>query len=71
VVTLSTKGRLDIATHVQVSPSAENGLAETSFVKCEQIMTVSKERLQQRIGALSNAHMATVDAAIKRALSLL
>ncbi|MBA4397638.1 MAG: growth inhibitor PemK [Syntrophus sp. (in: bacteria)] len=44
VLTISTKGKA-VPFHVSVKPSEENGLKETSFVKCEQILTISKVRL--------------------------
>jgi len=69
VATMSTAGR-QIPTHVEVLPSNENGLRELSYVKCEQLLTVSKGRLRDRIGALSPGLMANVDVAIKRVLFL-
>lgn len=41
---MSTKGRT-IPFHVPVEPSELNGLRETTHVKCEQVLTVSKARL--------------------------
>lgn len=69
VATLSTKGR-DIPIHVKVDASQANGLAETSYVKCEQVMTISKERLQRHIGSLYSGTMSRVDEALKLALGL-
>lgn len=69
VAAISTKGRL-IPAHVQVQPSAQNGLAATSYVKCEQLQTVSKERLDQYIGELDSADMARVNHALKTVLAL-
>ena len=45
VVAVSTKGR-DIPFHVRLEPSHKNGLSEVSYVKCEQVLTISKDRLQ-------------------------
>lgn len=69
VAAVSTQGRA-IASHVPIAPSASNGLASPSFVKCEQIQTVSKARLMQRIGVLEAADMSRVDAALKKVLAL-
>jgi mRNA interferase MazF len=69
VAAVSTKGR-QIPTHVEVSPSSSNGLSQDSFVKCEQILTISKARLLGQIGTLSKENIARVDASIKRALDL-
>ena len=69
VAAVSTQGRA-IATHVPVAPSRANGLSAPSFVKCEQIQTVSKARLTRRLGVLEPAALAQVDAALKKALAL-
>ena len=44
VLTISTRG-LPVATHVRLVPDRHNGLREPSWVKCEQILTISKDRL--------------------------
>lgn len=64
VLTVSTKGRV-VPFHVSVEPSEENGLREKSFVKCEQILTVSKERLIRRVGCLDEEIMEAVAVAIR------
>ncbi len=69
VLTLSTKG-LDVATHVRLDPDRTNGLRETSWVKCEQILTISKDRLMAWWGTVSAPDLRKVEAATKTALSL-
>lgn len=69
VVAVSTKGR-QVTSHVLVQPSTTNGLAETSFVKCEQVQTVSKERLVKRIGMLDATVMDLVAAALRTTLGI-
>jgi len=70
VVTISTKGR-SIPLHVRVRPSRRNGLTKTSFVKCEQILTISKERLSESpIGRLDPDELRAVDAALRLSLAL-
>ncbi len=70
VVTVSKTGR-EIPTHVQVPQTLENGLWEPlSYVKCEQLLTISKDRLGRRLGRLTDAQVAQVSAALKRVLSL-
>jgi len=69
VLTLSTKG-LPVATHVQIEPDAQNGLQETSWVKCEQVLTVSKDRLEACWGAISNKDLIMVESAVKLALGM-
>ena len=69
VAAVSTRGRL-IPSHVDVAPSAQNGLSALSYVKCEQVQTVSKDRLQQKIGELDVPDLARVDQALKKVLAL-
>ena len=56
--------------HVRVPTTAQTGLARESTVMCEQLMTVSKDRLLRYIGALPADLMAQVDAALKVSLAL-
>jgi mRNA interferase MazF len=65
VLAVSTKGK-PVPFHVLMEPDNINGLAEVSFVKCEQILTVSKERLVKKLGAVGAEEMQKV----KRAVSL-
>ena len=70
VVTVSKTGR-DVPTHVQVPQSPGNGLWEPlSYVKCEQLLTISKDRLGRRLGRLTEAQTEQIAAALRRVLSL-
>jgi mRNA interferase MazF len=69
VAAVSTRGR-PIPSHVAIQPSPQNGLSAPSYVKCEQIQTVSKERVIQRIGELDDRDIARVDQALKKVLAL-
>lgn len=69
VLTLSTKG-LPVATHVQVEPDPRNGLRQTSWIKCEQVLTISKDRLEACWGTLSNGDLLRVEAAVVLALGM-
>ncbi len=46
--------------HVQVSPP-EGGLFMTSYIRCENIRSASKERLRQYLGAVSPRAIAEVE----------
>lgn len=70
VLALSTSGRPDVPTHVEVAPSRANGLAETSFVKVEQIFTIARTRLDGYLGTLEPGLLAKVDAALGEVLGL-
>jgi mRNA interferase MazF len=70
VVAVSTKG-LNIPLHVPIRKSRHNGLRADSFVRCEQVLTISKSRLIARpFGRLSDAEMSSVEEAIKASLGL-
>ena len=69
VLTLSTKGRA-VAAHVEITPDPQNGLREVSWVKCEQILTISKERLVECWGHLSSKDLLRVETAVRTVLSL-
>jgi len=69
VVAVSTKGR-DVPTHVAVEPDPDNGLSRASYVKCEQVLTISKGRLKRRLGRLESRAMERVNAALRVSLAL-
>ena len=50
--------------NVQVTPP-EGGLERPSIIKTSQILTISKERLEKRLGSLSQKRMDKVDRASK------
>jgi mRNA interferase MazF len=55
--------------NVRIKPP-EGGLERPSIIKTSQILTISKERLEKRLGSLSQKRMDEVDGAIKLSLSL-
>ena len=59
----------DYPMNVRIRPP-EGGLERPSIIKTSQILTISKERLEKRIGSLSQERMDEVDGAIKLSLSL-
>lgn len=69
VVAISTKGK-PVPFHVAVKPGRGNGLSEPSFVKCEQVLTVAKERLVRRLGAVSEELLGQVGRAVKLVMEL-
>ncbi len=64
VVTVSTKGR-DVPFHVPLKVSETSGLSRPSFAKCEQILTISKERLESRLGRVTPEELAQVTAGLR------
>lgn len=55
--------------NVELRPP-EGGLTGPSIIKASQILTISKQRLERRLGSLSNNRINEVDRAIKLSLSL-
>jgi mRNA interferase MazF len=58
-----------VRTHVPVSPP-EGGLAVPSFVKCEDVRSLSIDRLIRPMGTLSIATMAMVEDRLRLLLGL-
>jgi len=56
--------------NVGINPQ-EGGLDYPSIIKTSQILTIAKERLEKRLGRLSENKMNDVDKAIKLSLALL
>ncbi len=52
-----------LPTHIEL-PSSQYGLARDSVILLEQIRTLDKRRLKERIGELNDATMSKVDQAI-------
>lgn len=69
VVAVSTKGR-PVPFHIMLEATLQSGLSESSYAKCEQLITISKERLGERIGQVSPEEQAAVDKALRLTLSL-
>lgn len=55
--------------HVEVNPP-EGGLRTKSFIKCEDVRSVSKERLSEPWGRVSQATMAAVEDRLRILLNL-
>jgi mRNA interferase MazF len=69
VVTVSRSGR-DVPSHVLIEPTPANGLRDRSYAKCEQILTVSKDRLADHIGDVTPEVMDRIAQAMKRILAI-
>ena len=70
VVAISSKGK-PVPTHVHIRPSTQNGLKRESFVKCEQLLTISKWRLIGKPwGHLDDVDIDRINHALKLTLAL-
>ncbi len=65
---LTTRAK-GIPFHVEVNPP-EGGLKEKSFIKCEDVRSVAKERLSRRLGSVSQATLAAVEDRLRILLNL-
>jgi len=68
VLPITTKAK-HIPFHVEMRPP-EGGLKSTSYIKCEDVRSVAKERLTRRLGAISTATQAAVDDRVRILLGL-
>jgi mRNA interferase MazF len=68
VLPVTTRER-GIPLHVRIEPP-EGGVRETSFVQCEDIRSVSRERLIERWGAVFPETLARTEGALRVLLEL-
>ncbi len=65
---LTTRAK-GVPSHVPIRPP-EGGVRQASYIKCEDVRSVSKERLSQRWGAVSPATLAAVEERLRLLLGL-
>jgi len=63
VLAISTTGK-PVPFHVTLKPNRSNGLTEASFIKCEQVLTVAKDRLVKKLGIVSEEELQQVKRAV-------
>jgi len=68
VVPLTTRAK-GIPWHVPVEPP-EGGLEQKSFIKCEDVRSVAKERLTRRLGMVSAETLVAVEDRLRILLGL-
>ena len=67
VLAISTKGK-PVPFHIALKPNRSNGLTQASFVKCEQVLTVTKERLVRKLGAIGEGDLQQINRAVRLVL---
>lgn len=70
VATLTSKKKKYLPTHVFIKKDSCNGLEYNSIVELEQIRTIDKKRLENKVGRLSEEDLDKVLEAIKTSLAL-
>jgi mRNA interferase MazF len=68
VLPITTKAK-HVPFHVEMRPP-EGGLKSMSYIKCEEVRSVAKERLTRRLGAISTVTQAAVDDRVRILLGL-
>lgn len=58
-----------IPSHVAV-PAGEGGLRQNSFIKCEEIRCVSRDRLNRSLGRIGKSYLQQVEVRMKLILGL-
>ena len=61
---LTSRGKKELPTHVQLHMNEVNGLSKDSIVLLEQIKTIDKKRIKERIGKLSDEEISEVKEAL-------
>ncbi|MCI0489571.1 MAG: type II toxin-antitoxin system PemK/MazF family toxin [Blastocatellia bacterium] len=69
IVVPVTSRKKGIPSHVEITPP-EGGLNVQSFVKCEDVRSISKERLLQRWGVVSSKTTTAVEDRLRILLAL-
>ena len=69
IVVPITRTERNIGSHVRVAPP-EGGLKDVSFIKCEDIRSISKRRLKTRWGKVSGETLAAVEDRVRILLNL-
>ncbi|MBR2043102.1 MAG: type II toxin-antitoxin system PemK/MazF family toxin [Clostridia bacterium] len=65
----SQHDKTDLPTHIKVN-AVSSGLAKDSIVLLEQVRTIDKRRLKEKMGSLDNNSMGAVDAALSVSFGL-
>lgn len=68
VVPITSKGR-PLRSFLRIDPP-EGGINQTSYIICDQVRTVAKERLDKCFGSISGAALAEVEDRLKVLLDL-
>ncbi len=68
VVPITSKAR-PVRSFLKINPP-EGGLPQTSYIICDQIRTISKDRLGKRFGSVSSVVIAEVERRLKFLLDL-
>ena len=69
IVVPCTTTRRNLPSHVEIEPDT-SGLSKVSYAKCEDIKSVSDQRLVGRLGAVNNESLFAIARAVKFLLDM-
>jgi mRNA interferase MazF len=69
IVVPLTTARRGLSLHIEVEPSADTGLDTTSYIQCELIRSINRNRLVRPLGAVGPDVSNQVSAVIKTLLN--
>jgi mRNA interferase MazF len=52
IVTPLTTTRRGLSLHIEMDPTTENGLDETSYIQCELLRSINRRRLVHQLGTI-------------------
>lgn len=69
VAAVTSQSKAKLPTHVELA-ATQGGLSKNSVVLLEQLRTIDKQRLKERIGTLSEAQIPSVNEALSVSLGI-
>lgn len=69
VAAITSQSKTKLPTHVELA-ATQGGLSKNSVVLLEQLRTIDKQRLKERIGTLSDAQIPSVNEALSVSLGI-
>jgi mRNA interferase MazF len=69
IVTPLTTTSRGLSLHIEVEPTSENGLDETSYVQCELLRSINRRRLVHQLGTIDVDISLRVASVVKTLLS--
>jgi mRNA interferase MazF len=69
IVTPLTTARRGLSLHIELDPSDESGLDEVSYIQCELLRSINRNRLVHRLGAIDRAVSQRVSSVVRSLLN--
>jgi mRNA interferase MazF len=69
IVTPLTTTRRGLSLHIELEPTNENGLDETSYIQCELLRSINRKRLMHQLGTIDANTSLRVASVVKTLLS--